>query len=175
MEGRKYSITDIQRIAKLSPSALQDILKKYQKYIYLETSLGPDGKNEVFIDQSSFEKLLFFKQLEFGQELNCEEILNQIKVPSVRDLQYDADGRNTVKSLGESLDILLQEMQSLHAAFRNLVIRYNQITKELDESRTENFNMKREIDFLKVRQKTLLEKTTPDDDLSEISPEEKIN
>ncbi|MBF0501758.1 MAG: hypothetical protein HQM09_16590 [Candidatus Riflebacteria bacterium] len=170
MEKRRYSIQDIQRMTQLSPGTLQDILKKYRQHFAIEVVAGPEG-DEMFMDQPSFERLIFIKQLELRQTLSSEELIAQFgdnplrrPVTAVGEQSGidSSDGNNTATSMPTSdlrlsslvgmLDGLGGEIRGVESRLRQLLMRYTQVLRDMNQYREENRQLRNDLNILRQRQ-----------------------
>lgn len=169
MEKRRYSIQDIQRMTQLSPNTLQDLLQRYRQHFAIEVVHGNEGE-QLFMDQASLERLMFIKQLELRQTLTTEETISQIgdsaprTLPAMKNLGPDAPtpSGSKLNSLLSLLDRLGNEIHGVEGSLRTLLLRYSQVLRELNVSREENRQLRREVDQLKQRQQMLIRQTDID-------------
>ncbi|MFZ2960069.1 MAG: hypothetical protein WA705_24575 [Candidatus Ozemobacteraceae bacterium] len=179
MEKRRYSIQDIQRMTQLSPATLQDLLKRYRQHFAIEVVDGPTGE-EMFMDQPSFERLMFIKQLELRQNLSPEETMTQIGDSQLRMPSMPVTGGSvaTGESVGEkdselpslsssglrmgsllgSLDRLGGEIHVVEGSLHQLLLRYSQVLRDMNQYREENRQLRRDMDTLRQRQNVMLGK-----------------
>jgi len=158
MEQRKYSIREIQRISQLSPATLQDLMQKNSACFNLEVVKLPSGEEEVYLDQLSFERLMFLKRLQLHEAGTEEETLEQLRGTSLNFIQ-DEDGESF--SLDSSLDAIALEMRELKSSFKDVALKYKELNRELNHARVENARLATENAALKARQQNLLNGLRP--------------
>ena len=154
MEKRRYSITEIQSITQLTPATLQDFLRRFQKYFSFEMEDGPEG-TQIFLDQTSFERLMFIKNLELNQDANPEEAANQLKTLGTP-TRPKSEKKNIAATLEHFLDSLTKQIRTLETSLNQILYRYVQVLKDLNQCRSENRFMRKEIDALRHRQEKIL-------------------
>jgi len=156
MDQRRYSIKEVQKITQLSPTVLQDLLKKYRNHLTLEVVTGPQGE-EVFMDGNSLERLIFLKQLELRQKPTQAESVSQL-LPAAAKNQTSAN-LSQAEVLGyfiSALDMISKEVAALEESLQQLVLRYSHVVNDLNVARLENRELQREIEILKTRQNLII-------------------
>ncbi len=158
MEQRKYSIRDVQRISRLSPATLQDLMRKNSACFTLEVVKLPTGEEEVYLDQPSFERLMFLKRLQLHEAGTEEETLEQLRGTA---LNFQNDEGAESFSLDSSLDAIALEMRELKSSFTDVLLKYKELNRELNHARVENARLSTENAALKTRQQNLLNGLNP--------------
>ncbi|HNV71998.1 MAG TPA: hypothetical protein PKO06_19995 [Candidatus Ozemobacteraceae bacterium] len=161
MEKRRYSIQDVQDITKLSPTALQEFITRFRKYFSIETEESPDGP-KVYLDQISLERLMFIKNLETNQSQSKEEALCQIRTSKGR--SGVPERKSLAGILVNFLDSLTVEIKNIENNMNQILHRYVQVLKDLNQCRSENRQMRKEMDQLKKRQEKILLQLREQDD-----------
>ena len=169
MEKRRYSIQDIQHITQLSPTALQDFISRFRKYFSIETEESPEGP-KVYFDQVSLERLMFIKNLENNQSANKEEALCQIKTPERK--SEKTDKKSLAGIMVNFLDSLTVEIKNIESNMNQILFRYVQVLKDLNHCRSENRQMRKELDLVKRRQDKILLQLRDTDEGE--APEQKV-
>ncbi len=161
MEKRRYSIQDVQDITKLSPTALQEFIARFRKYFSIETEESPDGP-KVYLDQISLERLMFIKNLETNQGISKEEALCQIRTPNRK--AGTPERKSLAGILVNFLDSLTVEIKNIENNMNQILHRYVQVLKDLNQCRSENRQIRKEMDLLKKRQEKILLQLRDHDD-----------
>ena len=172
MDQKRYSMKDVQRITQLSPLVLQEFLKKYQHQISIEVVKGPQGE-ETYMDHASFERLMFLKQLELRQAPSHAEIVNQLQEPSAKTICIEGSEAGPAVFLKGALDTLSSEVTNLSSSLHQILMRYSQVLKDLNQCRAENRHMQKELGALKARQNLIISQLKQDGDGPGEEPKEK--
>jgi hypothetical protein len=160
MEHRKYSMRDVQRISQLSPNTLQELLRNNSSCFKIEIITLPTGEEEAYLDQASFERLMFLKRLQLRQAGTVEETVEQLRIPA---LGERISGAPEPFSLDVSLDRLTREMRELRMAMSEVTLKYRELNRELNHVKVENARLVTENTELRTRQQRLARgiKTVP--------------
>ncbi len=158
MKEKRYSITEIQQIIDISPNDLQKLIRKNSSRIKLKTCDLPDGSKETFLDEDSFKKLLFIKQLEMGTKLSVDEVCAMIREKKIK--QEDEEDKSEKISEISGLDLSLQSLEDqvdfLRRQLNHLIIRHDHCIKELNLSRSKGVVLENELKRMKNREAALM-------------------
>lgn len=155
MEKKKYSLQDVQKIARISPATLQELLKKDGTHLQVEVKKGANGEEEIWLDQDSLNRLLFIKQLRYPKPLTNEEYQTQLRAP--RSPQGKAQPIQLADFMVAALDKLSLEMRSLKGILGDLLTRHQQVMRDLGKTQIENNHLHREVESMRQRQQSLLQ------------------
>lgn len=173
---KRYSIKDIQRLTRLSPTTIKEFLTTYRDHLLGEGSPGEPSPREpspgaaagdVSLDQQGLERLLFIKQLSLQMRLGQEEIAQQLRTLLPRELPRRAaveattganpgDGEEPAAWLTRVFSELGEEGRGLGLTVQDLLNRYTQLLKDLHEARAENRNLRCELAQVKRTQSSLV-------------------
>lgn len=173
MEKKRYSLQEIQKMAQLSPAALQELMQKNRDHLKVEVSTGPRGEEEVWLDQEAVDRLLFLKQLVLPTPLGKEEYQTQVRGPSrSRDKLPPVEVSDLMIA---ALDRLARDMRTLKGILGDLLTRHQQILRDLGRSQMENSHLHREVEAMRQRQQALvqeLQKYVETGERPEVDPED---
>lgn len=172
MNEKKYSIRELQRIANLSPGDLRDLINKNRQHLTLEMLKNSEGQEEMFIDQPSFERLMFIKHLVFGSALSHEEALSHLEEPQKTMDEAKCDPCSILLS---SLEQLAEGVRTVKGKMDYLYIKYNQVIRDLQDAKTDNLRLKKELEALRENQSILAGKLKQTIDDSEDGSSDTIN
>ncbi|MBI3038342.1 hypothetical protein HYY75_04710 [bacterium] len=170
MVQRRYSIKEIQRITQLSPATLKDLLKRYQNQINIEIVEGAEG-SEIFLDHPAFERLIFIKQLEFHDHLSYEAIVNQLKAPISSNESKQAVLE--FEKINKTLDVLSIETKKLGKNMRDLLLRYNQVLRDLNLYKAENRHMKAELTCVRKELDCMMDRIRLENEIESLTENKK--
>ncbi|GAB4276629.1 MAG: hypothetical protein Kow0029_18770 [Candidatus Rifleibacteriota bacterium] len=171
MKEKRYSIAQIQKIVGISPNELNKLLKCNAKRLKLTVIRNSDGSKETFLDEESFRKLLFIKQLEKGLHFSIDEICELVKekIPGQEDEKEQA-AKDPYGFFDRSLDAFESEVKLLRTQLTRLMIKYDHCLKELNISRSRNQCLENELRNLRNREAALMVQIRKDS--TEFPPEE---
>lgn len=152
MKQKKYPISTLPEIIKISASDLRKLLKKNSHC--LKVSKDKAGS---YLDEESFRRLIFIKQLDCGGSLSGEEICELMAEPQVANRKPVKKVEETViDKVSRVLDDVAVEAQVLKDQLNTLAIKYDQALKELEHSRSKNMILQNKISTLQHRQVALM-------------------
>lgn len=158
MKDKVYSIAQIQKIIDISPNELKKLIRKNSSKIKISTRDLPDGSKETFLDEESFKKLVFIKQLENGLTLSVDEVCEMIHE---KDLLHENDELieemvSPYDCFDRSLEAVEKEVTLLRSQLTRMVIKYDHCLKELNLSRSRNISFENEMSKLRNREAALM-------------------
>lgn len=159
MKEKRYSISQIQKIIDISPNDLQKLIRKNSSRLQMMTCDMPDGRKEKFLDEESFKKLIFIKQLETGIKLSVEEVCELIREKEFvddNDSERAGSKEDHYASFDRCIDSVEEEVKRLRTQLTRMVIKYDHCIKELNLSRAKIISMENEIEKFKNRQAALM-------------------
>jgi peptidoglycan hydrolase CwlO-like protein len=133
----------------------------------------PDGRKELYLDEDSFKKLLFLKQLETGKSLTINEACELIKErePWEEDEEeIESFEPDPYSGFDRSLQAVEEEVMQLRTQLTRMVIKYDHCIKELNNSRSKNIQLENEMKKLRTREAALMGQIRKDS--AEFFPEE---
>lgn len=135
MKQKKYPISILPEIIKISASDLRKLLKKNSHCLKVSKD-----KSGSYLDEESFRRL---------SELIIE--------PKVADCKREKKVEEAViDKVSRVLDDVTVEAQVLKDQLNRLTIKYEQALNELELSRSKNMNMQNKISTLQLRQSALM-------------------
>ncbi|RCK79584.1 MAG: hypothetical protein OZSIB_4338 [Candidatus Ozemobacter sibiricus] len=173
MEKKRYSLQDIQKMARLSPAALQDLLQKNRDHLHIEILAGPSGKEEVWLDQEAVDRLLLLKQLG-PKDPGKEESRSPVKAPTGQ--RGKVSPVEVSDLMIAALDRLARDMRTLKGILGDLLARHQQILRDLGRSQLENHHLHQEVEAMRQRQQALvqeLQKYVETGENPEVDPEDR--
>jgi DNA-binding transcriptional MerR regulator len=159
MKDKRYSISQIQQIIDISPNDLQKLIRKNSTRLQVQTCELPDGSQEKFLDEESFKKLIFIKQLETGIKLSVEEVcelMQEKKLGNENELDETAAQFNEYANFDRYIDSVEEEVKLLRTQMTRMVIKYDHCIKELNLSRAKNIALEKEIKKHQNREAALM-------------------
>lgn len=150
MKEKKYSIDVIPEIIKISPNELQKLLEKNSESINIISD-----ENDSYLDEESFKRLVFVKQLNSSGQLSLEEVCELIKTPSLSSLVRSTP-QTVFEKLSSSIDSVTEEACALRQQLEELLLKYNHALKELNKSRSKNIVLQKEVILMRNRQASLM-------------------
>ena len=152
MKQKKYPISTLPEIIKISASDLRKLLKKNSHCLKVTKD-----KAGSYLDEESFRRLVFIKQLGSGGSLSSEEICELMAEPQVAEQKAEQKPQETViDKVSRVLDDVAVEAQLLKEQLSMLAIKYDQALKELELSRSKNMILQNKISTLQHRQVSLM-------------------
>lgn len=157
MKEKRYSISQIQKIIDVSPNDLQKLIRKNSARLRVQTRALPDGSKEIFLDEESFKKLVFIKQLETGIKLSIDEVCELIREKKLGDDQESLSGKtDEISTFDSSLQAVENEVYQLRTQLTRMMVRYDHCLKELNLSRSKAIALEGEMNKLKNREAALM-------------------
>ncbi len=157
MKEKRYSISQIQKIIDVSPNDLQKLIRKNSARLRVQTRAMPDGSKEIFLDEESFKKLVFIKQLETGIKLSIDEVCELIREKKLGDDQESLSGKtDEISTFDSSLQAVENEVYQLRTQLTRMMVRYDHCLKELNLSRSKAIALEGEMNKLKNREAALM-------------------
>ena len=152
MNDKKYSIREIQKISGLSPVVLQEIIRKHRHYLVLEKQKDESGHEETVIGQESFEKLMFIKSLVFGKGMTSMEACNYLKTFKQ---SLGEDAKDLLEPVNLCLEKIVADISLLKERMDCLLTKYSSVVKQLHDSKTENYHLKKEMEQIREQTSSL--------------------
>ena len=156
MEKKKYTLQEVQKMAKISPATLQEIMRMNGDHFKVEIQKGPNGEEEVLLDQDSLDRLLFIKQLRYPKALTRDEYMAKLRAPEVPRANRDK-AIHMSDFMSATLDRLAGEMKALKGILGDLLSRHQQILRDLGRTQLENSHLHKEMETMRQRQHALLQ------------------
>ena len=155
MEKKKYTFDEVQKIARISPATLHELLQKNSDHIDVQVTKGSNGEEEFWLEQEALDRLLFIKQLRFSTPLSNEECVTQLTGP--RTPGRKAPVPDLTEFMATALDKLAIEMKALKGILSSLLSRHQQVLRDLGRSQSENSHLNKEIEEMRQQQHSLLQ------------------
>ncbi|NCB38841.1 MAG: hypothetical protein EOM80_08735 [Erysipelotrichia bacterium] len=156
MKEKRYPIEHVQKMIDISPAELQKMIRKNARVLHLHKEDIGDGKKEVYLDEESFHRLLFIKQLERGGGINGMAACELIKTPRPRYAEPEDQTKKFYTKLISSLEAVSAETTLLKTQLQNLMIKYDHVIKQLNISQAKNICLEKEIGTLRNREAALM-------------------
>lgn len=157
MKEKRYSISQIQKIIDVSPNDLQKLIRKNSARLRVQTRALPDGSKEIFLDEESFKKLVFIKQLETGIKLSIDEVCELIREKKLGDDRESLPEKtDEISTFDSSLQAVENEVYQLRTQLTRMMVRYDHCLKELNLSRSKAMSLEGEMNKLKNREAALM-------------------
>lgn len=159
MKEKRYSISQIQQIIDISPNDLQKLIRKNSARLQVKTLHLPDGSQESFLDEESFKKLIFIKQLETGIKLSVDEVcelMKEKKIMAAEETLDDNLANAEYARFDRCIESVEEEVKLLRTRLTRMVIKYDHCIKELNFSRSRNIGLENELKKYKNREAALM-------------------
>jgi septal ring factor EnvC (AmiA/AmiB activator) len=153
MKAKTYSVSHLQQILEISPNELLKLIRKNSSSLNVRTRSLKDGNSETYLDEESFKRIVFIRQLESGPRVSAEEVCEMLKE---RFPKKNADSEKAVDHFARTFAAVEQEVKKLRTQLTQLVIKYDHCIKELSLSQSKNISLENEIKRIKTREASLM-------------------
>ncbi len=153
MKAKTYSVSQIQQILEICPNELLKIIRKNSSSLNVLTRSLKDGTSETYLDEESFKRIVFIRQLENGSRVSAEEVCEMLKE---RFPQKGDDCDKLRDHFAQTFAAVEQEVKKLRTQLTQMVIKYDHCIKELSLSQSKNISLENEIKRIKTREASLM-------------------